>query len=41
MSMNAACATFFRVTGKVLRGIARFLAGDANQNGRNYKEVNS
>ncbi len=41
MSVNAACAAFFRVSGKTLRSVARFLAGEANQNRRCHREVNS
>jgi hypothetical protein len=38
--LNAGCATIFRVSGKILKATVKFLAGEANQNGR-AKEVNS
>ena len=40
ISLDAACATIFRVSGKTFKFIIRMLAGDANQNGKS-KEVNT
>lgn len=40
ISLNAACAAIFSVSGKTLKFIVRMLAGEPNQNGR-YKDVNS
>lgn len=40
ISLDAACATIFRVSGKTFKFIVKMLAGEANQNGRS-KEVNT
>ncbi len=40
ISLNAACAAIFSVTGKTFKFIIKMLAGEANQNGKS-KEVNT
>jgi hypothetical protein len=40
ITLNAACAAIFRVSGKILKFMVWLFAGDANQNGK-VNEVNS
>ncbi len=41
IALNAACATIFRVSGKTIKFLVRFLAGEPNQNSRSHRDVNS